>query len=215
MKVVAVIPARGGSKGMPKKNIRPLLGKPLIVWSIEAAQESKLVDRFVLSTEDAEIAKVARDAGADVLDRPEELASDTATTVSVLQHVLDFIEADVVVLLQPTSPIRVDDIIDRAIQRYLDSGCDTLATGYMSHHFGWTTSTENVSRQKLKAYFHDDGNVYVFKPEVLRAGNWTGDRLEAMEVPSIYNLEIDTLTDFWATEGILRRVLEGEHRGLP
>lgn len=175
--ILGVIPARGGSKGIPGKNIRPLLGKPLIVWSIEAARESRLIDRFVLSTEDAEIASAAREVRAEVLDRPEELATDTATTVSVLQHALERIDADTVVLLQPTSPIRVDNIIDRAIKRFLDSGCDTLATGYDSHRFGWTTGTENVSRQKLDGYFHDDGNVYVFKSEVLKAGRWTGNRL--------------------------------------
>lgn len=214
-KVLGVIPARGGSKGIPRKNIRPLLGKPLIVWSIEAAQESKLMDRFVLSTEDAEIAAVARRAGAEVLQRPRELATDSATTVSVLQHVLEHIDAETVVLLQPTSPVRVDAIVDRAIQRFLDAGCDTLATGYMSHHFDWSGATQNVPRQKLRPYFHDDGNVYVFQRDVLKAGRWTGDRLEMMEVPSIYNLEIDTLTDFWATEGILAHALAGEHRGLP
>lgn len=213
--ILGVIPARGGSKGIPGKNIRPLLGKPLIVWSIEAARESRLIDRFVLSTEDAEIASAAREVRAEVLDRPEELATDTATTVSVLQHVLERIDADTVVLLQPTSPIRVDNIIDRAIKRFLDSGCDTLATGYDSHHFGWTTATENVPRQKLDGYFRDDGNVYVFKSEVLKAGRWTGNRLECLEVSSIYNLEIDTLADFWATEGILRHVLDGEEGGLP
>ncbi len=207
-----MIPARGGSKGIPRKNLRPMLGKPLVVWSIEAALASALLDRVVVSTEDAEIAGVAEKAGAEVLQRPSELASDSATTVSVLQHILETIDAEAVVLLQPTSPIREDGLIDRAIQRFHDSNCDTLATGYMSHHFGWDSNTENVPRQKLEGYFHDDGNVYVFKPEVLRAGKWTGDRLERMAVPEMYSLEIDSIVDFWATEGILSKVLAGEHR---
>ena len=206
-----MIPARGGSKAIPRKNILPLLSKPLIVWSIEAAHSSVLIDEFVVSTEDNEIADVAREAGAAVLRRPERLATDTATTVSVLQHALEEIPADIVVLLQPTSPIRVDNIVDRAIQLFLDTECDTLATGFMSHVFE-RGSTENVPRQKLQGYFHDDGNVYVFKNVVVKAGRWTGDQLLNMEVPSYYNLEIDTVTDFWANEGILRRVLDGKHR---
>jgi CMP-N-acetylneuraminic acid synthetase len=211
VKILGVIPARGGSKAIPRKNILPLLGKPLIIWTIEAAHASNLIDEFVVSTEDLEIAEVARGAGATVLDRPEGLATDTATTVSVLQHALQEIPADVVVLLQPTSPIRVDDIVDLAIQRFLDTECDSLATGFISHVFEWG-STENVPRQKLQGYFHDDGNVYVFEDSVVKAGRWTGDRLLNMEVPSYYNLEIDTVTDFWANEGILRRVLDGTHR---
>src|SRR3989338_5226609 len=187
MLILGVIPARGGSKGIPRKNILPLLGKPLIVWSIEAAREAKHLDRFIVSTDDPEI---ARSAGAEVLDRPPELATDSATTVSVLQHVLKCIPADVVVLLQPTSPVRVDELIDRAIERSLESGCDTLSTGYISYHFEWG-AFQNLPRQALKGYFHDDWNIYIFKSDVLKAGRWTGDNLCRMEVPGIYNLEIE------------------------
>lgn len=211
--ILGVAPARGGSKGIPRKNLKPLLGKPLLVWTIEAAAQSRLMNRFVVSTEDEEIANIARKAGAEVLPRPAALAADMATTVAVLQHALDVKPADVIVLLQPTSPIRPDGIIDQAIQRFLDSDCDTLATGYISHHFEWG-ATENVPRQQLKGYFHDDGNVYVFASSVIRAARWTGDRLERMIVPPYVSLEIDSLTDFWANEGILQRVLKGEHKPL-
>jgi len=209
--ILGVIPARGGSKAIPRKNIKPLLGKPLITWSIEAAQQSQLVDRFVVSTEDDEIADIARAAGAEVLDRPVELASDDATTVAVLQHTLDMIKADTIVLLQPTSPIRINGIIDRSIERFLASGCDTLATSYVSKHFAWG-AVDNGPRQRLKGYFHDDGNVYVFKSPVLQAGRWIGDQPCEMEISSIYNIEIDTIADFWAIEGILQRAIKGEHK---
>ena len=204
--ILGVIPARGGSKGIPKKNIKELYGKPLIIWSIEAALESKLIDRFIVSTEDDEIAYIARSTGAEVLPRPMEYATDSATTVSVLQHVLKEIDADIVVLLQPTSPVRIDNIIDRAIEAFLSSGCDTLATGYISHHFEWG-AFENLPRQALKGYFHDDGNVYIFKKEVLKAGRWIGDNLYRMEIPGYYNIEIDDISEFWANEGILRNLL--------
>lgn len=211
--IVGVIPARGGSKGIPKKNIKPLFGKALIVWSVEAASEAKLLDKFVVSTEDAEIANIARASGADVLDRPVELATDSATTVSVLQHMLNCIDAEIVVLLQPTSPVRVHNLIDKAIEKFLESGCDTLATGYISYHYEWG-AIHNIPRQALKGFFHDDGNIYIFKADVLRAGRWTGDNLYRMEVPGIYNIEIDNIAEFWSNEGILNRVLKVEGRDV-
>lgn len=209
--ILAVIPARGGSKTIPRKNIKTLMGKPLMVWSIEAAQQSRLIERFVVSTEDSEIAGVARAAGAEVLGRPEDLASDDATTVAVLQQVLDVISAEIIVLLQPTSPIRVDGLIDRAIDRFLASDCDTLATGYVSKHYAWG-AVDNGPRQRLEGYFHDDGNVYVFKSAILHEGRWVGDHPCEMEIPSIYNLEIDTIADFWAVEGIMQHVLNIKRR---
>src|SRR5260370_29576016 len=106
MTILGITPARGGSKGLPKKNIRLIAGKPLLAWSIEAARDSKLLDRYVVSTESAEIANVAREHGAEVVDRPAELATDEASTMSVLQHALTQVPADVVVVLQATCPIR-------------------------------------------------------------------------------------------------------------
>ncbi len=209
--ILGVIPARGGSKAIPRKNIKPLLGKPLIVWSIEAAKKTLLIDHFIVSTEDAEIASISEAAGANVLVRPESLALDNATTVSVLQHVLKEIPADIVVLLQPTSPVRAENIIDSAIELFFTQKCDTLATGYVSKHFAWGTF-DNGPRQNLEGYFHDDGNVYIFQSQVLKAGKWIGDRPCRMGIPHIYNLEIDTIADFWAIEGILRHVIDGDHK---
>ena len=97
--ILGVIPARGGSKGIPGKNVKKLLGKYLINWSIEAAQQSKFLDRFIVSTENDEIASIAKQAGAEVLIRPSEFATDHSTTVSVLQHVIEEIDADIIVLL--------------------------------------------------------------------------------------------------------------------
>ena len=204
--ILGVIPARGGSKGILGKNTKDLCGKPLINWSIEAAQESKLLDRFIVSTENKEIAFIAKRAGADVLPRPLKYASDDATTISVLQHVIEEIKAEIVVLLQPTSPVRVDNLIDKAIESFIKSGSDTLATGYTSHHFEWG-AFENLPRQALKGFFHDDGNIYIFKANVLKKGHWIGDAPYRMEIPGIYNIEIDDISEFWANEGILNRLL--------
>ena len=104
--ILGVIPARGGSNCVPRKNVRLLCGKPLIAWSIEAADASSLLDRYVVSTKDSKIAEIAINYGAQVMDRPQELATDEADTLPVLLHVLEQIEATIVVLLQLTSPIR-------------------------------------------------------------------------------------------------------------
>lgn len=207
-KIVAVIPARGGSKGIPKKNIKILCGKPLITWSIEAAKESRYIDEIVVSTENIEIAKVADCEGVEILWRPEKLATDTATTISVLQHVLEKIEADIVVLLQPTSPIRINNLIDKAIKRFLDSGADSLATGFISHMYGWDSSINNTPRQGLTGWFHDDGNVYVHKVAHLKEGKWFGDKREKMIIDKYYNLEIDDEIDFLITETLIKKYLK-------
>ena len=100
--ILGIIPARGGSKGLKRKNIKKLCGKPLLEWSIEAAKESQLLDRFVVSTEDPEIEEISRDAGAEVIQRPKSLATDTAICIDVMQHILETIKADTIVLISPT-----------------------------------------------------------------------------------------------------------------
>lgn len=204
--ILGVIPARGGSRGLPRKNLRQFCGRPLIAWSIDAARESRLIDRFIVSTEDAEIAEIAGQEGAEVLPRPAELASDEATTLAVLMHVLEHIPADVVVLLQPVCPIRVDGLVDQAIQRFLDSGADSLATGYSSKAIEWGTH-HNLPRQKIPGFFYDDGNVYVHRAEVLREGRWYGERLERMLVEHHYSVDIDDEVDFWAAEAVMTKLL--------
>ncbi|MEK6900492.1 MAG: acylneuraminate cytidylyltransferase family protein, partial [Nanoarchaeota archaeon] len=119
-KIVAIIPARGGSKRIPRKNIKLLAGKPLIAYTIEAAKRSASLDRIFVSTEDEEIAKVASYYGAEIIKRPDILATDNATTESVLCHAVNNLEKEgyfpeLVVLLQPTSPLRGSYIIDKAV----------------------------------------------------------------------------------------------------
>ncbi|MBI3298565.1 MAG: acylneuraminate cytidylyltransferase family protein [Elusimicrobia bacterium] len=205
--ILAVIPARGGSKGIPRKNLKPIAGKPLIVWSIEAAKRAKRLDRVVVSTEDPEIAAVSRAAGAEVLDRPAELATDGATTAAVLQHAVKTLQPDTLVLLQPTSPIRVGGIIDDAVARFLASGADTLATGFTSYQYEWGTMG-NVPRQQMKGWFYDDGNVYVHKTAHLHEGRWFGDKREPMLLEDYHNMEIDSEAQFWAVEAIMLKLLE-------
>ena len=200
-----VIPARGGSKGVHRKNLRDLWERPLVVWSILAAKDAKHLDDFIVSTDDDEIAAVSEKYGAKVSRRPPELATDDATTLDVLKYHLDETRADTIVLLQPTSPVRVHRIIDCAIRRFRIAECDTLATGYMSTHVAWGAA-EHGPRQRQQAYFHDDGCIYIFDRKVIEAGRWIGDRPHNLVVPPIFNLEIDTEADFWAVEGIIARL---------
>lgn len=200
--ILGVTPARGGSKGIPRKNIKSLAGKPLLAWTIEAAKAARRLDRYVVSTEDREIAAVARQCHAEVLERPAELATDEATTLSVLQQVLTCIPADIVVLLQPTSPIRDAGLIDRCIERFLETQADSLATGWICKYVEYGTNA--LRRQDLSGFFYDDGNVYVMRADLLRQGDRHGTRIERVVLDRELNVEIDDDFDFWLAEQVLR-----------
>jgi len=207
MTIVGVTPARGGSKGVPRKNLRMLCGKPLIAWTIEAAKASRLLDRYVVSTEDPEIATVARQWGAEVIDRPPELATDEATTLSVLQHVLTIVPADVVVVLQATTPVRDPDLIDRCVQRFLDTQADSLATGFICKYVEYATQAAELRRQDIRGFFYDDGNVYVMRAELIRAGERYGTRIERVVIDREQHIDIDDEFDFWLAEQVLKKRL--------
>ena len=201
--ILGVTPARGGSKGIPRKNLKPIAGRPLLAWTIEAARASQLLDRYVVSTEDAEIAKVASEIGVEVIERPKELATDEATTLSVLQHVLLKIPAEIVVLLQTTSPIRDVDLIDRCIRRFLATRPDSLATGFVCKYVEY--GKNELRRQDIPGFFYDDGNVYVVRADLVRAGNRTGTRIERMLLDREQSIDVDDEFDFWIAEQILMK----------
>jgi N-acetylneuraminate synthase/N,N'-diacetyllegionaminate synthase len=201
MKIIGIIPARGGSKGIPRKNIKEIAGKPLIYWTIKSAKESKLMTDFYVSTEDKEIAEISKSFGAKVIDRPPELATDTANGLDVIKHAISVTKADVVVILQPTSPVREKGLIDKCIKNFLDTKADNLATGYICNLFEYGKYSSN--RQELKGFFHDDGNVYVIKSELVMQGKRTGDNSQMLEINREQNFEIDNEFDFWLNEQIL------------
>jgi CMP-N-acetylneuraminic acid synthetase len=201
--ILGLIPARGGSKGIPRKNLRPLLGKPLMAWSIEAAKESRLLDAVVVSTEDAEIARVAREYGAEVVYRPAELASDEADTLPVLQHALRSRPAETLVLLQPTSPIREPGLIDRCIEQFQAAKADSLATGFICKFTEY--GKNDLRRQDIEGFFYDDGNVYVMRADLVLRGDRYGQRIERMMLDKEQNIDIDDAFDFWMAEEVLKR----------
>lgn len=201
--ILGITPARGGSKGIPRKNIKEICGKPLIAWTIESAKKSKLLDRYLVSTDNEEIAQTSERYGAEVMSRPFELATDEASTLSVLQDVLKKVDADIIVLLQCTSPVRDDDLIDRCIERFMETGADSLATGYICELFEW--GTYSARRQELEGFFHDDGNVYVTKASCIRDGQLWGENKEHLLISKDQNFEIDDDFDFWLNAQILLR----------
>jgi len=202
MNVLGITPARGGSKGVPRKNIKEIAGKPLIAWTIEAAKESKMIDRYVVSTEDEEIAEISREYGADVIDRPPELATDEATTLSVLKHAIEQIPCDIVVLLQATSPIRRPGLIDECIREFKDNEYDSLATGFVCKYTEY--GKNNLRRQDIKGFFYDDGNIYVIKAGLIERGERFGEKIGRKVISRWENIEIDDEFDFWIAEKILQ-----------
>lgn len=207
---LAVIPARGGSKGLPRKNIRLLAGRPLIAWSIAAALEAEGVDRVAVSTEDAEIGAIAAEWGAEVLWRPHDLATDEATTIAVIRHIAaeQAPEAGTIVVLQPTSPLRDPGLIDECLAVYRDGGHDNLATGYWckAQEFG---SHNNQRRQDYQGFFYDDGNVYVLDRSLALAGRWFGDRIARHVIARHQNFEIDDEIDFQVLDCLMAKYGRG------
>lgn len=205
---LGIIPARGGSKGLLGKNIKPILGKPLIAWSIEAGKKSKLLDKLVVSTDSQEIASVAKEFGCEVLMRKPELATDDATTIAVVKDIaLQIPEAENFVVLQPTSPLRRMELIDDCIQEYLKGNYSNLATGFWCKYKEFGTHN-NLRRQDYKGFFYDDGNVYVLSRKIVLDGKWFGDNIGFYEISKEQNFEIDDEVDFYILEILMKKFQE-------
>lgn len=213
LRVLALITARGGSKGLPGKNVRPVRGRPLIDFTIAAAREATCVDLVVLSTDDDEIARVALACGCEVpFRRPAALASDEAKSMDVVMHALDQLPPhDVVVLLQPTSPAREAADIDACVQRLVDaqapacvSVCPAQESPYwmfrLGEHARLTPLFDTPAatrRQDLPPVFVLNGAVYAARTDALRRmGSFLGPETVAHVMPRERSIDIDTLEDF-------------------
>jgi len=199
--ILGVTPARGGSKGIPKKNIKLVALKPLVAWTIEAGLRSRLIDKYVVSTEDASIAAVAKSYGAEVLKRPTRLSTDKIPTIEVLQHAVREIPCDTVVLLQATSPIRDAGLIDGCIKEFQEKDYDSLATGFICKYVKY--GDNSLRRQEIPGFFYDDGNVYVIKADLIRRGDRYGKKIGTKVISRFENVEIDDTFDFWLADKIL------------
>lgn len=222
--VIAIIPARGGSKGIPRKNVIDMAGAPLVAHSIAHAADSRHVDRVVVSTDDDEIAAVSQAHGAEVVRRPDPLGSDLATSESALIHALDTIvdggtDPDLIVFLQATSPLRRPDDIDRAVEQLRSNEADSLFSAHRLHTFIWQQRGDVVdsvtydykSRQRRQDRdvidWVENGSIYVFKPWVLRdLDNRLGGRIEVFEMDEKTSFQIDEPADLEMIE-LLARVI--------
>ena len=228
---LAIIPARGGSKGLPRKNVRMLGNMPLIAYTIRAAVQSR-VERVIVSTDDPEIAEVSRQYGAEVpFVRPAEYSSDTATSLAVLQHALSYMEGtgmkvDHVVFLQPTSPFRNSTHLDEALARYFQVGATSLigVTDVQEFHpyFMFTINHESVlrplfdlenrplRRQDLPSFYRINGAIYITKRDYynnLSDGSaifdWSSLAAYPMDAPS--SVDINDYLDFQKAELMLQK----------
>ena len=222
-RVLAIIPARGGSKGLPRKNVLPLAGTPLIGWSIRTANVSRYIDRVVVSTDDAEIAAIARTQGADVpFMRPAALASDTATTPVVILHALDQLPGfDIVVVLQPTNPFRSHEDVDEAIalMHWRNAPSVVSVTEPGKSPFWSFTLDENgcmtpllgednarKRRQDLPRAVTLNGCIYAALTERFQqTGELVDQETLAYEMPAARSLDIDTEHDLHMAEFIARK----------
>jgi YrbI family 3-deoxy-D-manno-octulosonate 8-phosphate phosphatase len=228
--VICIIPARGGSKRLPGKNLRPLRGRPLVAHSIEHARRARQVDRTLVTTDDDAIADVARAAGAEVVRRPSELATDAATSESALVHVLDSLrdregyEPQLVVFLQCTSPVRTPEDIDGAIDALRKEAADSLFSATGSRWLLWRRHHDELAslnydyRRRQRDQDHPDeyrenGSIYVFKPWVLRElGNRLGGRMSIYPMDYWSSFQVDAPEDLELAEWILARTEQAAMR---
>jgi len=218
--VIAIIPARGGSKGIPRKNVRFLAGRPLIHYAIEAALKAPLISEVIVSTDSDEIRYVSELAGARVMMRPEALAEDHVTLDPVIHHAIEQVEQeygerfDVVVTVQPTSPLLSEATLSEALTRFLsDPEVDTMISVMDDRHLCWTTEGERfvpayqarVNRQQLPANFRETGAFFITDRASVTPQSRMGSRVSVFEVPSREAVDIDSPTDWWVAEKLLQR----------
>ena len=217
MRILAIIPARGGSKRLPRKNLLPLHGKPLIAWTIEAANKSKYIDRTIVSTDDREIAEGGMRYGAGVpFIRPKEFSTDTATSIDVITHAIDYLKNegkvyDYIILLQPTSPLRITKDIDAAF-KIIDNDTKAVVSVCETEHSPLWSNTlpdnysmkgfvrpeiKNKRSQDLLKYYRLNGAIYISDIKYLENNNgFFGENTKAFIMPQERSVDIDVINDF-------------------
>ena len=229
MRVLGIIPARGGSKGIPRKNIRPLGGKPLIQYTIESALAAKKLTDLIISTDDREIANFGESLGVNVpFFRPSDLSNDNSPTLPVVVHALEFLvrhgkNYDAICLLQPTNPLRAPELIDECIEKFKFSDADTLiSVSEVPHRYNphWVyfegkngilrISTGEPSplprRQDLPPAYHRDGSIYITKTTtILQEKRLYGKKTIKYLIDSRDSITIDSIEDWYLAEKEIQR----------
>jgi CMP-N-acetylneuraminic acid synthetase len=232
LSVVGIIPARGGSKGILRKNLCDIAGKPLIAYTIEAARKARFLTKVVVSTDDEEIAAIAESFGAEVpVLRPRELAQDGSPTIQSVQHMVEHIEeqggkVDVAVTLQPTSPLREAGDIDGAIKTLLDTGADSVISVTEARHSPYLMFTikgdrlvpffgeeTKIRRQDLPKVYSLNGAIYATRRDALMKDNSLyGKDTRAYVMPEERSFDVDTLLDIRIIDLLLKNQRR-KHRG--
>lgn len=231
--VLGLIPARGGSKGIPGKNTKYLAGKPLIAYTIEAAKECSCIDDVLVSTDSVDIAEVAREYGAWVpFLRPDELASDTAKTIDAVMYTVNRLtkegrEYDYVILLQPTSPLRKADDIEEAFLLARKTGEDVVSVSEVTDSpilirtcerdgrlNPLLSGSSTVRRQDMPKYYRVNGSIYVNHVSKLSSGTSLNDNRIGYVMPKERSVDIDEMVDFLVAENYLAEENKNTKRGI-
>lgn len=219
MKILAVIPARGGSKGIPKKNIRLMNGKPLISYAINTARKSKYITDVFVSTDNNEIADISKKNGANIVFRGENLSSDLITLDPVIYHAMKQAEKissckyDVVVTLQPTSPLLTVDTLDEGIEYFINQKLDTVISVVNKPHLSWGKQDGELvplyekrkNRQELPAQYFETGAFVIAKSNCIRENTRIGENMSVYEIPEQESIDIDDKNDWILAESLLKR----------
>lgn len=225
MRVLGIIPARGGSKGVPRKNIREVAGRPLIAYTVDAALASRLLTRCIVSTDDQETADISASLRCEVMKRPIELAQDETPTLDVVKYAFDVLESqgeffDFGLVLQPTSPLRTGLDIDSALQALIQSDADSVVSVYQvsDHHPARMYRMENgclvsfdekfvsARRQELPPVYHRNGAIYAFRRSLLEQDTLMGQTILPYIMAEDRSLNIDTEYDLVLADLILSRM---------
>ena len=222
-KFLAIIPARGGSKRLPRKNVLDLCGKPLIAYSIETGLQSKYIDKVVVSSDDEEILQISKEFGAEAIKRPDILASDTATTFDAIKHTIDSLEKyEYIVLLQATSPLRNSKHIDEAIELLEEKKADAVVSVCeMEHSPLWSNTLDdtlsmnnflkdevlNKRSQDLEKHYRLNGAIYICKTELLlkEKSFFLKENIFAYIMDRKSSIDIDEEIDFKKAEFFLKQ----------
>ena len=222
-KILAVITARAGSKRLPNKNILDLAGKPLIAWTIDAAKQSKYIDKLIVSTDSEKIRKISEQFGAEVpFLRPEELSNDTADSISVVKHSIDYFDKayDYILLLQPTSPLRIAKDIDKAVEMLNTETKAIVSVCEAEHSPLWSNTLpkdlsmrdfirpeiQNKRSQDLSTYYGLNGAVYISEIAYFYQNNgFVGKQTKATVMSQENSVDIDTELDIKFCEAILNK----------
>ena len=218
MKTIAIIPARGGSKRLPNKNILDFDGKPLLAYSIEFALEhNSLIDAVYVSTDDHSIKEIALAYGAEVIDRPSSLSTDDQPTITTLQHALKVLPNSIanIILLQPTNPLRPKNLLPEAFQKYDEGNYDSLMTVTANHQklgkiingnfipFNYTFGQRS---QDMEPLYYENGLLYIMKTDIVHKGGILAENNCSFIMDHPFaNIDIDTKEDFEFAEYLLNK----------